>query len=304
MSSNVFRTLLERKIDTFINTFSTDSNSIFKDINNKLIHPGEYGMYKEEAFKELLRMILNKRQMISDGFIISADGSISTQCDILVYNYDAIPLIDSNIAKFFPIEEVNSIGEIKSGLTKTELRNALRKMAENKRLCDNKKGTYRGDCGHRDVAKIRIYHEDRPFEYDILEKEYMISFLVCQKIKGCVVSEIDWEEIYDGIDRKYWHNAILSIEDGFIGYSVQTSRLSPNLASIGKFENVDNILGWWFPSITYYGEAYNCDITNKSPVDTDEYRYIFEFLSILYNGISEVYKQEMDPVPYLGMDID
>ncbi len=304
MASKIFITLLKRKIESFIGTYTNDSNTIFKEETGKLVHPGEYGTYKERAFKELIRMVIGRDQCISDGFIITSDDSRSTQCDVIIYNSAAMPLIDNDIAKFFPIEEVNSIGEIKSILTKTELRNALRKMAENKRLCDHRKGTSRGDSGPENSAKIIVYYEGKPIDNDLTEKKYMISFLVCQKIKGCAISEIDWEEIYDGIDRKYWHNAILSVEDGFIGYSVQTCRLSPSLAGISKFESGNKVLGWWFPSISYIGETYSCDISVNSPVGEGEYRYFFEFLSILYNGISEVCKQQMDPVPYLGVGVD
>lgn len=304
MANKIFITLLKRKIESFIETYSSDSSSIFKRETGELMHPGEYGAYKERAFKELLRMVIDRDQSISDGFIITSDNRTSTQCDVIIYNAAAIPLIDNGIANFFPIEEVNSIGEIKSTITKTELKKALRKMAKNKQLCDSRMGTYRGVSEYKHSARITIYHNNKPVENDFAEKKYMITYLVCQKIKDCNISEIDWEEIYDGIDRKYWHNAILSVEDGFIGYSVRASKLSPNLAGISKFGSSDEILGWWFPSISYFGEVYKCEISIKSPIDIDKYRYIFEFLSVLYNGISDVYKQQMDPVPYLGVDID
>ena len=304
MANRNFMTILKRKIESFIGTYTDDSSALFTRENGKLVHPGEYGAYKERAFKELIRTVIDRDQSISDGFIITSNDCTSTQCDVVIYNAVAMPLIDNDIANFYPIEEVNSIGEIKSTLTKSELKNALRKMAKNKQLCDNRKGTYRSNSVPINSARIIVYEDGKPIENDIQEKEYLVSFLVCQKIKNCVVSEISWDEIYDGIDRKYWHNAILSVEDGFIGYSVQQNNLSPTLAAVSKFGSGNRVLGWWFPSISYNNQTYSCDITIKSPFDTEEYRYILEFLSVLYNGISEVYKQQMDPVPYLGVDID
>lgn len=53
MPSNIFRTIVKRKIDTFIGSFIQDANSIFRS-DLKLIHPGEYGTFREDALKELL----------------------------------------------------------------------------------------------------------------------------------------------------------------------------------------------------------------------------------------------------------
>ena len=49
MPNKIFSTLLERQINQFIETYQKDSNIIFKDFNNTLIHPGEYGMYREQC---------------------------------------------------------------------------------------------------------------------------------------------------------------------------------------------------------------------------------------------------------------
>lgn len=41
---------------------------------------------------------------VSDGFIITSKNSISTQCDIIIYNSNTVPLISDGIARMFPIE--------------------------------------------------------------------------------------------------------------------------------------------------------------------------------------------------------
>lgn len=85
--------------------------------------------------KVLLRAILNKHVDISDGFVITADNEITTQCDVIVYNSEISPLIADGIAKMFPSEEVRMIGEMKSTLSKGEYIEALRKLANNKKGC-------------------------------------------------------------------------------------------------------------------------------------------------------------------------
>ena len=44
MASDIFRSIVEQKIDVFASTFGDDANRLFKR-DEKLIHPLEYGMY-------------------------------------------------------------------------------------------------------------------------------------------------------------------------------------------------------------------------------------------------------------------
>lgn len=57
-------------------------------------------MYKERCIKELLSFVSSKSVGISDGFLITSKNSVSTQCDIVMYDKDTIPLIDNGIATF------------------------------------------------------------------------------------------------------------------------------------------------------------------------------------------------------------
>lgn len=97
----MYRTLLQRQIDNFINIYRQDSNSLFKDKRGRLIHTDEYGMYQEDCFKKLLQVILDKDYAVSDGFIINSIDQVSTQCDVLVHKYNSKPLIDGSFVKFY-----------------------------------------------------------------------------------------------------------------------------------------------------------------------------------------------------------
>jgi len=74
-------------------------------------------MYKEKCAKELLSFTTGKDIGISDGFAITSKNNICTQCE-LMYQKDTLPLIDNGIVKFFPIEIIIGIGEVKSTLNK------------------------------------------------------------------------------------------------------------------------------------------------------------------------------------------
>jgi len=195
MGNSVLKTLLNRKISIFLESFGDDSNDLFKNEQGSLIHPGEYGSYRERCLKELLRFILRKEFSVSDGFMINSNDQVSTQCDIIIYESNVFPLVDNGIANFFPIEIVKSFGEVKSSIDKSKLTSALKKLAENKMLFE-KKGT---------MAEYNNFV--LPF-----------SFLVCKSLKEVDIPKLDFKKVYNGIERKYWHNIILSIDNGVVTY--------------------------------------------------------------------------------------
>jgi len=52
---------------------------------DKIIHPAEYGKYREELLKKWLEIIIANRYGIGHGFVISPSGEVSTECDIIIY---------------------------------------------------------------------------------------------------------------------------------------------------------------------------------------------------------------------------
>lgn len=286
MASNIFKTIIQRKIDIFLNTFTYDSESIFKNKANKLIHPGEYGMFREACLKELLACILNKDMGVSDGFIITSSDSVSTQCDILIYNSNIMPLVDDSTAKFFPVESINGIGEVKSDLTKAQLKEALRKMAKNKFIGIERKGTYKSRFNH------------------FKEYDYIFSFLVCKKLKFDI-KDLNFEEIYEGIPREYWHNAILSLEDGYIGYKLNPKEFPDTmLENFKKAGGNPNCCGriWEFP-IHKEIDTYNCKINIVNASSDDIYKHINSFLVTIRCALEGLTQYEFDICNYLENQI-
>lgn len=286
MASNIFKTIVQRKIDIFINTFDHDSQSIFKNVDDKLIHPGEYGMYREECFKELLRSLLNKDMAVSDGFIITSEDAVSTQCDILIYNSKIMPVIDNNTAKFFPIESVSGIGEIKSTLNKADFKTALVKMANNKKLFTQRKGVR--------TAKIPVNSEF----------EYPLSFLVCKHL-DFNVENICFETIYEGIPREYWHNAILSVDDGCIIYTLdfkQCPKLKLNFQN--HISPTADYLDWYYSIHKYNADTYCCQSTFIDVDNDDVYLHINTFITILIKVLGNCNKYDLDVGDYFGNVVD
>ena len=121
-------------------------------------------MYRERCLKDILSYFLDKNYTISDGFIINSNNEVSTQCDVIIHNSKIMPLIDNNISNFFPMEVISSIGEVKSTLSKDQLKETLRKLAKNKMLFSNRISTSQNQ-------RLIIMDEVLP-----------LSFLVCKEI--------------------------------------------------------------------------------------------------------------------------
>ena len=52
MANSVFMDIYLQKLREFVNIFSDDCEHIFKTHTDTLIHPGEFGKYREEATKK------------------------------------------------------------------------------------------------------------------------------------------------------------------------------------------------------------------------------------------------------------
>lgn len=288
MSSKIFEKIVERNIEQFVGLFSDDSSVIYKDEKNKLIHPGEYGKYREESCKQLIRLMLNKNLSLSDGFVITADDQITTQCDVIIYNSSISPIIADDISRMFPAEEIRAIVEIKSTLSKSDFINALKKMAENKRvILDGRKGQ----------ASYKKALESR--QYDTIG-----SFLICYKL-NFDYSQLTYEEIYGDIDRKYWHNSILCIENGEFTYLLDFDKFPKYIVESLDAKGINTDVSPSWPYSSYYcGEERVCTCQNFFSInESDKYKHIKKFLIDICMCCDEVWKYTYEPVRYLGMAI-
>jgi hypothetical protein len=207
---DVFEKLLIQKIKNFITEFKELSNNIFYDKDKKeLIHPGEFGIYREKISKEFLKNFTPSKYDFGTGFVINTQNEISTQCDIIVYDPQNTPLIqDNTLQTFYPIETVVSIGDIKSTLSKTKFIEALIKLAKIKEMREKIKHPAILSSRHPGTYDPKNYHYDQIF-----------TFLICEKLDFDYKKLVDeFNSIYDGFPLTHRHNLILSIEDGLICY--------------------------------------------------------------------------------------
>lgn len=286
MPSKIYQTLMKRKIDTFIGSFILDANSIFKD-KVRLLHPGEYGSFREETTKKLIEVLLDGTMAVSNGFIITSTDKVSTQCDLIIYNSDTMPLIQNGLVNFFPIEEVNAIIEIKSTLSKSEFKKTLIKMAKNKMLTTERAGLIRKkrlDCGEMDDIG---------------------SYLICARF-SFDIRQINLKEVYGDIPQRYWHNGILSIQDGYLGYRMKYLDL-PEEMNIVKEKLMKNnpklIEDTEYPVHIQFDSTYEASPMFYSSDINHLYYHIMEFISNIDKILKLINTYQSDVITYLGFEI-
>ncbi len=264
MSNKIFDTILKRKIESFVSTFVEDSQSIFY-LENQLIHPGEFGKYRENSIKNLLQLLSSNR--ISDGFIITSKDRVSKQCDIVIYDSTDLPLLENNLTQFFTIESVISIGEVKSTLNHTQLKKSLRQLAKNKMLSDDIDGV--------------VKRQNQGKEYDV-----PITFLVCKNVSFDLTT-LNFEKIYNGIDRKYWHNSILCVEQGILTYNFEFNNLKEPYRT--NFMNsgfkITSSANMECSMITFDEIQYLCKPIFVKLDTNEKFKHIMMFLAIISQAI-------------------
>jgi hypothetical protein len=104
----------------------------------KTQHRGSRGTEREEILKHFLSLYLpGTVDVIHNAEIISVDGGISPQCDIVIVDRSTPRLQDMTSHRIVPAECVYGVVEVKSRLSGPELKDACSKIARVKQLTRN-----------------------------------------------------------------------------------------------------------------------------------------------------------------------
>jgi hypothetical protein len=211
MANKIFQGLAKEKIELFKRAFTESKELFWDESKSELIHPGEFGIYREAIVKDFLSIFIPSRYSIGSGFIISTNGRISTQCDLVIFDHQSTPLMQSiNHQIFYPIETVVAIGEIKSDInSKAKLTEALVKLSKIKEMREEIR------------ENIFIKHEIEG-DYDPIHNPFdqIFTFLICNKL-GFEINVTDGhvDDLYpDEILSRHKHNIVFSITDGILTY--------------------------------------------------------------------------------------
>ena len=273
MPSSIFNSLIDEKISTFKRSYCETSKQTFLNNEGKLIHPGEYGKYREACCKDFLRYFVPQRLEIEEGFIINTHDEVSTECDIIIYDKNNTPLIQSQeMQKFYPVETVASVGEIKSVLTKKQFKTALEKLAKVKSL---KK---------QQVESKKIKKTiDGKFNPKFNPKDNIFTFLICERFN------FDLSELAVTINNIYSndicastrHNLILSIQDGVAAY----------------YSEKENGIPLFIPYPMFNQQPVKASVI--PPIESDGHNHIKIFANYVYMGTSSATLINPDITSYL-----
>lgn len=214
MKFEALKEIVNLEVEVFLSKFFAGAK-FFENTNvkNNLLHAGEYGVYKEEIFRNFASFALPKNMFVGDGFVVNSKKEITTQCDVVIYDGINGPLIFGNTKnKFFPNEIVFGIGEMKSKLTTSKVCASLLKLSKCKKI------RYTGN------NKVSLYKDSTTIAYDTnLNFHNIFTFLICDEItdfKDTVKFRNKVEKMYDenGIEYAYRHNVIVSLKNGLILY--------------------------------------------------------------------------------------
>lgn len=275
--NNIFDKLVKSKIEKFTSDYKNLSREVFVDNEGQLFHPGEFGVYREKIVKNLIEPFLPARFAVGSGFIITSKNHISTQCDLIIYDKTNTPTIENNDEqRFFPVECVAGVIEVKSKLNKTSLKEALQKLARIKDL--------RNDIDINAQYVYKNYDDKTPlFDTRGSVMNQMTTFLICESIDMNFSQDIKifFKDTYNGIDASLYHNLILSLNDGLFMYHSEKDQRS-----------------LYYPYLNY-NDNFNNEFIEPNQLTFDK-EHILTFINFLSAAISNVSILDVDMTHYLG----
>ena len=103
-------------------------------IRSSIPHAGETGALVEQSFRYHIEEVMPEKVGVSHGFVVDADGRISKQMDIVLYDRLNCPRIFSSAgAQMFPVEATFACGEIKTNLSASKFEESLEKCLSYKK---------------------------------------------------------------------------------------------------------------------------------------------------------------------------
>lgn len=169
-------------------------------------HAGTQGQAVEDILIDFLNQRLPKRFCSSSGFVVDYQGSISKQCDVVIYDALNSPIYKPSKKGMIVLSD-NAAGviEVKSTLDKKELEKSAKNIASVKRL-----------------KKSPITNMDEPVTFSsfVNTKTYGIVFAYGSTTSLETLAD-NLKEINKSIPSSEWIDLVVVLDKGVIGYTVQ-----------------------------------------------------------------------------------
>ena len=127
-------------------------------------------MLREACVRGLLKNFLPGIYGVAQGYVIGQNDEVSHQCDLIIYHKEFTPYFHTpEEQRFFPVESVIAVGEIKSKIDGVTLDDALSKLARVKMM--------RESVIDSPIARCRP-HESRVYSPSIYLRDQLVTFLI------------------------------------------------------------------------------------------------------------------------------
>lgn len=113
-------------LSKYYNGILTQIQAEVDSINSNFNHQGIKGTGNELVLIEMLKKFIPKKYGIGTGIVIDHQGNQSKQCDIIIYDNHHFPdILSISNSKFYPIELVYAVIEVKTKLTSSKAKEAI-----------------------------------------------------------------------------------------------------------------------------------------------------------------------------------
>ena len=182
----------------------------------------------------------------------------------------------ANHQKFFPVEAVCAIGEIKSRLTRSRLKQSLRKLAAQK-----------------SAKSTHVQNDQTRVSFRPSKREHLVTFLICETIENSTPQDVNKTimEAYRDARRpiESWdrHNLILSL-DGGLGLYADTD--------LGRTTSGQVVSAFAYPE---NGHAHRF-LWAKADGGNERNDHIAQFCSLLFRLTRDAITNDVQLEDYVG----
>lgn len=169
-------------------------------------HFAERGAEAEIILRDFLNSHLPKRFAADTGIVIDEKDSISSQTDVIIYDAINSPIYrKGERVLILPNDNVASVIEVKSMLSKAELEDAAKKIASVKKL-----------------KKTPVTGADQPVTFSplITTKTLGVVFAYDSATSLLTLAE-NLREINQSMPSDHWVDIVVVLDKGVIGYTMQ-----------------------------------------------------------------------------------
>lgn len=238
-------------VKKYYQRFAAQMLSEVANISEAISHAGEKGRNNEQILAGFLKRYLPQRFSVDTGQVVAADGSMSSQTDIIIHDRSNTPaLFLGGASVLVPIETTYAVISVKTTLDKTELEDAVRQIASVRQLKNEASFQYSRGV----VMKI-------PASEDAVLRPRGLVFAFKTKWKEMETIESCFREVLGSIDDQLRPNGVCVIDTCMIRripYKLETMvhREDPFLHFFVFLLHLLQTMPSWLVDLEKYFESY------------------------------------------------